>query len=247
MTEASTTKKARLVRVRDALRARDWLGLVLELAVVTIGVLLAFEIEQWGQQRNQAREERDFLERLYGENQASARELTELLQIHNTVIREVGAAIRAKDDPRQLAQMAQRPEFGCKIAYMQTAAYNDTASEEVLASGRLNLISDLELRSLVRQLAASQARGAAIAEHGRMQLPYTLPNLNPYYSLTINESDEPICHVDWPGLARDRVALTSAARLVARHRLISNARQETLQLTRRVDERLACVLEKRSC
>jgi hypothetical protein len=247
MSEAPATKKPRLVRVSDALRARDWLGLALELAVVTIGVLLAFEIEQWGQQRNQAREERDFLERLYAENQASARELTELLQIHNTVIREVGSAIRARDDPQQLAQMEQRPEYGCKIAYMQTAAYNDTASEELLASGRLNLISDLELRSLVRQLAASQERGAAIAEHGRMQLPYTLPNLNPYYSMSINERDEPTCHVDWRGLARDRVALSSAARLVARHILISRARQETLQLARHVDERLACVLEKRRC
>lgn len=247
MTEATTTKKPRLVRLSNALRARDWLGLVLELAVVTIGVLLAFEIEQWGQRRNQARQERDFLERFYAENQASARELTELLQIHHGVISEVGAAIRARNDPVQLAQMAQRRDFGCKIAFMQTAAYNDTASQELLASGRLNLISDLELRSLVRQLAASQARGAAIAEHGRMQLSYTLPNLNPYYSLTINERDEPVCHFDWRALARDQVAVTSLARLVARHRLISDARQDTLQLTRRAEERLACVLEKRSC
>ena len=52
MTEAPTAKKGRLVRISDALRARDWLGLGLELAVVTIGVLLAFEIEQWGQRRN---------------------------------------------------------------------------------------------------------------------------------------------------------------------------------------------------
>jgi hypothetical protein len=247
MTESRTTKKARLVRLSDALKVRDWLGLVLELAVVTIGVLLAFQIDQWGQRRHQAREERDFLERLYGENKASARELAELLQLHNRVVREVGAAISARDDPGQLAQMAQRRDFGCKIAYMQTAAYNDTAYEELLASGRLNLISDLELRSLVRQLAASQARGAAIAQHGRMQLAYTLPNLNPYYSLTLNERDEPICYVDWRALVHDRIALTSAARLAVRHRLISDARQETLQLTRRVEERLACVLEKRGC
>ena len=247
MTETPTTKKGRLARVSDALRARDWLGLFLELAVVTIGVLLAFEIEQWGQRRNQARQERDFLERFYVENQASARELTELLQIHHRVISELGAAIRARNDPVKLDQMSQRRDFGCKIGYMQTAAYNDTAFDELLASGRLNLISDLELRSLVRQLAASQARGAAIAQHGRMQLPYTLPYLNPYYSLTINEQDEPICHFDWPALARDRVAVTSVARLVARHRLISDAREDTLQLTRRVEERLACVLETRSC
>jgi hypothetical protein len=247
MTEAPTAKKARLMRISNALRARDWLGLVLELAVVTIGVLLAFEIEQWGQRRNQARQERDFLERFYVENQASTRELKELLEIHHRVISELGAAIRARNDPVKLDQMSKRQDFGCKIAYMQTAAYNDTAFNELLASGRLNLISDLELRSLVRQLAASQALGAAVAEHGRMQLPYTLPNLNPYYSLTINEQDEPVCHFDWRALARDPVAVTSVARLVARHRLISDARQDTLQLTRRVEERLACVLEKRTC
>ncbi|HEY7004972.1 MAG TPA: hypothetical protein VH392_00665 [Sphingomicrobium sp.] len=247
MTEAPATKKARLVRLSDALKARDWLGLLLELAVVTIGVLLAFEIEQWGQRRNQARQERDFLERFYVENQASARELTELLQVHHRVISELGAAIRARNDPVKLDQISQQRDFGCKIAYMQTAAYNDTAFDELLASGRLNLISDLELRSLVRQLAASQALGAAVAEHGRMQLPYTLPNLNPYYTVTIDERDVPACHFDWRALARDPVAVTSVARLVARHRLISDAREDTLQLTRRVEGRLACVLKKRSC
>ena len=36
----ATPKPSRLTRLRDALRARDWIGIGIELAVVTLGVLL---------------------------------------------------------------------------------------------------------------------------------------------------------------------------------------------------------------
>jgi hypothetical protein len=58
---------ARLTRLIDTLRRRDWLGIGIELAVVTLGVLLAFQIDQWGDRRKQAREEQQFLGRLYFE------------------------------------------------------------------------------------------------------------------------------------------------------------------------------------
>ena len=46
---------SRLDRMRFALRRRDWLGIAIEVLVVTLGVLLAFQIDQWAQDRRQAR------------------------------------------------------------------------------------------------------------------------------------------------------------------------------------------------
>ena len=60
---------ARLTRLTDTLRRRDWLGTGIELAVVTLGVLLAFQIDQWGDRRKQAQEEQQLLGRLYFEYQ----------------------------------------------------------------------------------------------------------------------------------------------------------------------------------
>ena len=39
----------------------------IEFAIVTLSVLFAFQIDQWAQNRRQAREERQFLERMWRE------------------------------------------------------------------------------------------------------------------------------------------------------------------------------------
>ena len=237
----------RLSRLRNALRARDWLGIGIELIVVTLGVLLAFQIDQWGDRRQQAREERQFLERLYVENRASGEELKGVIGVHDTVIREVGAAIRARSQPSVLASFSGQEDYGCGISSLPPAPYNDTASGELVASGRLNLITDPDLRSIIRQLTASQAEGAAQIDNGRQQLLYTLPAIEPYYSLVVDDRNLPICFIQWTGVARDRVALNAATRLLRRHVFTSRARHKTLALTEQLDRRLACKLDKPEC
>jgi hypothetical protein len=60
-------KRRRLLRLREGLLKRDWVGVAAEMAIVAIGVLLAFQIDQWGDRRNRAEAERQFLERPYSE------------------------------------------------------------------------------------------------------------------------------------------------------------------------------------
>lgn len=235
------------MRVRDAFATRDWLGIAIEVIVVVLGVLIAFQIDQWGDQRKQAREERQFLTRLYGEYSRSIAELREADSQHHEVIAQVRAVVAAKSSPAVLAHFAQQEAFGCGIARQPLTTFNDTEYQELVASGRINTISDPKLRSDVRELTADQAAANALSTFGRDLLFTTLPDFNAYYHSDIAADGQPTCHIDWPKLVKDPLAVTAIVRGYRVHQMISDRRQAVLLQTERVRAEIACKIGKPEC
>ena len=242
-------KRFRLQRLTDALRGRDWLGITIELLVVTLGVLLAFEIEQWGQRRERAALERQFMEELYADTQSGVTELKGLINVHEKVLREVPMALEARGDAARIGALPRRRDFGCGLSRPLLAPYNDTAYEQLVQSGRISLLSDPRLRTAVRDLAASQNWGASQGVFTREQLNINLPPLTPFYDISINTNIDsaPQCRIDWPRLLADDQAAYAATRLVRRHRQMWEVRNRTFDLTMRVRQMLACKLDKPEC
>jgi hypothetical protein len=239
----------RLRRITQALGSRDWLAIGIELIVVTLGVLLAFQIDQWGERRSKAAEERRFLERLYRENGKAIDELRDVIPIHQKALREIGIAVRSRNKPEDLAKFSTIDSFGCQAAMQPSAGYNETAFEELIASGRLNLVSDPALRSLIRDLVAVQAMGSAQLAYSRQQVALMLPALNPYYRLEVAPRDEQDsqCYIDWPRLVGDQQAVNAAVRAYRVHQLMLSVRTDMQELNERVEAKLACVLKKPNC
>jgi hypothetical protein len=242
-------KSTRLGRLRDGLRERDWLGITIELLVVTLGVLLAFEIEQWGQRRERATQERQFMEELLADTQSGVAELKSLIEVHEKVLREVPVALEARGNPTKIRALPRRRDFGCGLSRPLLAPYNDTAYEELVQSGRMSLLSDRKLRTTVRDLAASQNWGASQGIFTREQLNINLPPLTPHYAISINTNldSTPLCRINWPRLLSDDEAVYAATRLVRRHRQMWEVRKRTFDLTLQVQQMLACKLGKPEC
>jgi len=250
--EASTQatgpgNRSRLLRLQDALAARDWLGIAIEVIVVVLGVLIAFQIDQWGDRRRQAREERQFLTRLYGEYSRSIAELRDANREHHEVMAQVRAIMAVKSSPAVLAHFARQEAFGCGIARQPLTTFNDTEYQELVASGRISTISDPELRSDVRELTADQAAANARSMFGRDLLFATLPTLNSYYQSDITADGRPTCHIDWPKLVKDPLAVTAIVRGYRVHQQISERRQVVLLQTERVRAEIACKIGKPEC
>ncbi|QIK95221.1 hypothetical protein G7076_00785 [Sphingomonas sp. HDW15A] len=78
---------------------------------MTIGVLPAFQVNQWGDSRKQAREERQFLGRLYDEYQ---RAIDELQTVNDEselgVMSKTGGAFGARNDPAKLQEFQSAPD-----------------------------------------------------------------------------------------------------------------------------------------
>ena len=245
--EESSLRRTRLQRLRVDLKERDWLGLTLEILVVTLGVLLAFEIEQWAQERQRAAQELQFMEELLADTQSGVEELEGLIQVHEKVVSEVPIALAARGNPAKISALPRRRDFGCGLSRPLLAPYNDTAYEELVQSGRMSLLTDAKLRKAVRDLAASQNWGASQGVFTREQLNINLPPLTPYYEIRIGGDPAGACRIDWPKVLADDPAVYAATRLLRRHGQMLETRKRTLELTLEVRQLLACKLDKPAC
>ena len=238
---------SRAQRTLTALRARDWLGIAIELVVVIVGILIAFQISEWGEQQRQAREERQFLERLHGEYRRGIAELEGLVSYHRIATRDIRQAFTARGDPFALERYRRQDNYGCATARLPAAPFNDTAFEELLSSGRLNLIGDERLRSEIRDLATAQAAASKQVDAGRQLVLNQLNELNAYYRFDMRRDGQVSCGIDWAGLLAKPTAVNAILRAYRVHYFTLTERLKVLSLTRRVLNDLACKLGKPDC
>ena len=245
--ECAPTRRAR--SLRKAFAERDWLGIAIELIVVTVGVLLAFQINQWADRQKQARDEHEFLERLYRENREAITELGRVIQGHRKAMEQIGAGIRAKGNPGLMADYSKRPEFGCLGAVLPSVGFSDTAFQEILQSGKLNIVSDPQLRSVLRGLVATQAAGAAELDYGRQLVAQNMGGLDGYerFEIPADPKIRPPCNMDWAALVRDQQAINAAAHLYRIQQLMLAVRTIELNKSLNVQHKLACSLHEPGC
>ncbi len=243
----SISLQPRLERIRAALGARDWVGIGIEMIVVMLGVLLAFRIEQWGQSRTRAVEERQFIERLYRENARAIAEAREITAFHRDMASQMRTALSHQNDPEALRRLSKIEGYACWPLFMPAAPYNDTASEELIGSGKLSLISDPKLRLSLRELASAQAFGAKQLESSREIARLFFPYLRPYYQLSLGSRAVPDCYGDWPALMQNQAARNDLLRLYRTHARLEVYRRAQLIKAEEAQTALACALRSDDC
>ena len=236
-----------LQRLSGRVRSSDWLGIAIEVAVVTVGVLLAFQIDQWGQDRRHAREERQFLDRMWRETTDAIEETQWIMTMYGRFRQESVEGFRALEDPTRLARMTGKPNVGCRGAVMPGLGYNTTNFQELSASGLLNQISDPELRASLRAVVAAQADAEANRQNSMEFAMEGFRLLEPHLVRGLDANDNRTCRVDWPQLARDsggRVAMARSARL---HSLMWTKYAYVHDKLMIAHNQLACRLGKPDC
>jgi hypothetical protein len=235
--------QSRLQRLIEAFRLRDWTGIAIELAVVTLGVLLAFEIDQWAQDRRQAREERQFLERMWRETSEAIRENDWVISLHAYNRRGLMRGLQARSDPQALVRYTR----GCGADSMPGLGFNDTNYAELGASGRLNIVSDPDLRLDLRRVAAAQADAVAQLNYARQRSIPVRQALEPYFRLDLDRDGQRKCRMNWPALVRDPLATNAVVHAERNHVLMWWKRSYTRDLLATAHNRIACKLGKPDC
>ncbi len=214
-TRPTEAVQSRLKRTALAFRKRDWAGIAIEVGVVTLGVLLAFQIDQWAQDRRQARDERQFLERMWRETSEAIRENDWAISLHAFNRRALIRGLQARRDPAVLRSY----RIGCGADSMPGLGFNDTSYEELTGSGRLNIVSDPQLRMELRQVGAAQADAVAQLNYARQRSISVRQALEPYWLIDIDQNGKRHCQVNWPALVKDPLA-TNAVVSGERHLLL---------------------------
>ena len=243
----ATVKSSRLQRLREALARRDWLGIGIELAVVTLGILLAFEIEQWAQERQRAAEERQFLERLHFEYGRAAQEMRTVIGHHDQMIRLYREAFGARDDPKRLqahSAVLGGWQRGCRAGYLGTAPFSDTVFQELISSGKLDRIRDPQLRAKVRDLTTKQAWLKNRADGAREVTRDSTPALIRHQRFGIMPDGRSACRILWSELFNDPAAVTAAVWTYRMHETVGSGRRDLLRQTESVRRDIGAWLGK---
>ena len=151
-TSGSTPRRKRpwtiLGRLSKAVREQNWFAVVLELAIVVLGVVIGFQVTGWGQARADAAKERAYLHQL----------IDDLLETETEVERMHGAWKRQGASAGKLLRpyrSSSRPPVDSvlrwmnHINYMNLPTYVTGTATALVETGDLNLIRNDSLRSSI--------------------------------------------------------------------------------------------------
>ena len=136
-----------LARLAEAVRRQDWLTVLVEIAVVVLGVVIGFQVTAWGQGRADRAKEQFYLRQLTEDFRATLAESEQASGRLQVVRRNAASALRAYRTP-------QRPPLDALSAWMGGSFNNFQGTTPILgtaqgivSSGDLSLLRDDSLRA----------------------------------------------------------------------------------------------------
>lgn len=227
---------------------RDWLGVFIEFAIVTLGVVLAFQIDQWGQDRRQAREERQFLKRMWQESSGIAAESQNSEDMHSREAAGLLAIYRAAGHLDALRRFdSEAGGAGCNINKLPSQGVSDTSAQELLSSGRLNIVSNPTLRENLRQMAATQVEAAEQLAYARENVPRISDRLDRYTTSALDQMGRNACRVNWSAVLADPLGVQALLRARRLHSLMADERGQVRARALEVRRQLTCILKANGC
>ena len=149
-TETASPKRASTIlgRLAQAVREQNWFAVVLEVAIVVLGVVIGFQVTAWGQARADADREGRYLRQLHADLVETERDIRTVDSLMAPQARSGTRLVRAFFLPEE-------PPEDSLIAWFRGATQTlyvrpVVATEEALVStGNLTLIRDDSLRSAI--------------------------------------------------------------------------------------------------
>ena len=137
-----------LGRLEDAVRRQDGVAIAVELVIVVLGVLIAFQVNAWGQARSDRAQEQTYLRQLAADLAETERIVADRDARMAPVYAGIDHLLRSFDTP-------QRPPPDSVVAWLREALYLAAprpvlgTAEALVTSGDLGLIADDALRAAI--------------------------------------------------------------------------------------------------
>jgi hypothetical protein len=172
-----------LRRLGAAIARQDWFVIVIELVVLVLGIFIGLQVDDWNQARKDRIDEQRFLHALH-DDILVAEELSSRVRQRRLEKRQYLAI--ASDVLHGRAQRDELTELECNAvgssSWINITASGLSAFDELVASGRLGIVRNSDLRSALIGLQQShQALATMIATHSASgafaYLPVKFPEL----------------------------------------------------------------------
>lgn len=223
-------------RIRDA----NWQGITREVAIVVLGILIAFQFDRWGEQWAERREERKLLERLAEETAGDLVALRAIRDDHRGRADEALLVSRAIGEPEVRALLSNGEDPGCGMLRLPAARLHSGVFGDLATADLLTAFSDERLRSLIRHAMAERAFNGEQLHYFRDAFQRFGSALDPYTRWRF-EGDEQLCRVAVDELARDPAAVSLLARVYRDQNRFVEYRTREIDALERVEQRVACL------
>lgn len=142
-----------LARLNKAIREQNWFAVALEVLIVVLGVVIGFQVTAWGNERASRAEEQELLRGLQAEFTEVVADLETQVDKHRGVERALATTLEALNQADRTgastAAVADTTLAWANIA--STTQFSQGLLSGMLATGRLGLIRDQQLRSALSE------------------------------------------------------------------------------------------------
>lgn len=239
-------------RMINALRRQDWTAVTIEFLLVLVGVLLAFQINEWASER-QARADREAaMERLLYEAEDDVDYFRASVVDHQETIRDLSYALSQIQAGtwREADKSKMRTGLTTSV-YLDVPTPPSSVYEDIVAAGMLGKIGDPQLRSAISVYRAKLELLETLINYVRQVAPRLDREDSLRYVYNADGPRPARLEVDFAALARDAKAQSSLALLNDRQWFIQETRVATSQaaeaMCRELGRRLKrpCDLQRR--
>jgi hypothetical protein len=201
-------------RMINALRRQDWTAVTIEFLLVLVGVLLAFQINEWASEREAKAEREAATERLLYEAEDDVAYFRAMVENHEETVRDLSYALsqlqsgtwREADKTKMLTGLTYS-------VYLDVPSPPSSVYEDIVAGGMLGKIGDPQLRSAISSYRAKLELLATLINYVRQIAPKFDREDSLRYVYNAAGPRPARLEVDFAALAKDRKAQSSLALL----------------------------------
>ena len=224
-------------RLTQSLQRQDWAVVSIEFVLVVVGVLLAFQINEYANRREAANEREGATERLLVEAEESVAYMRQTVDFQQGLVDDLNFALirvqsgqgRPEDQKRMLAGLS-RARTATPLA-PPSSVYDD-----LVASGTFGQIGDPALRSKIAKYRSSLLYSAQVREKLTRDMPRLEEHPALHYVFTPEGRHRIRLKVDFPALRKDSLLQEKLAMLADDQRVLLVNRRRILK-----DLQLMCV------
>jgi hypothetical protein len=227
-------------------RGADWWAVAGELAVVVLGILIAFQLDRWSESWRRSRDRELYLERVIEEASGNIASLARMKRQFDEVTAEVRNMVRRVADPSVPAPDGPPTDRACRLLQLPAVRLQAAAVEEGGGADALELVPDSKLRQLLHAAAAMERFEAGQRDAFRATFQRFGPQVDPHADWRPAANGDFSCSFALDAFARDPQAPVLLNRIYRDRVLYGGFHAERIKSQKAIRDRASCLLSE-SC
>ena len=206
-------------RIKAHIAKEDWFAVFIDFLIVVFGVFMGFQVQAWNEQRNNAADSQDYMQRLVMDMQLSVESNDGQIAQSQEQVENLDLVINAletcqlspENKPAFIKGLYNLGKYDMPVMIMGTI-------DELNSTGKFTLIEDLELRRLISEAVRQQdglvaidrqvvARVGPSVNYVRSHVRFNLSQHNG----TSNEIDPALANYEFSELCADNKFINAVA------------------------------------